>query len=136
MNIARLAIALVVAPLVAPLAFFLLDGLATGSNWFGDGDGVGLEGGIAYLFGFLGLVVFGLPAAFTLRRYGRLSWITLTLLGAASGVVVYCGFLLFLAFALESSTNIGVRDVEYGAVIGAAVAFCFGAIAGFKQLES
>jgi hypothetical protein len=132
MPLIRLAIAVIFAPLAAPLVTILL---MSGGNWPTIDSGMAWVFGTGAAFGYLGLILCGVPIVVGLNRLRYLSLVTLTLSGAVAGIVVFQLSLLALAVSLESSAGFDLLSVAYGALAGASVACCFGLIVGVGNLS-
>ncbi len=131
MQLIRLTIAAILAPLAAPAVSLLL---MTGGNWPVHDSSLLRVFGIGAAFGYLGLFLGGIPIVIALRRFRCLNLAALTISGAAAGVLIFQLSLFVLAVLLESSGGYDVLSVAYGALAGASVACCFGLIAGVENL--
>lgn len=129
----RLAVALIFAPFAAPAVTILL---MVGGDWPTNDSGFIWVFGFGSAFGYLGLLLAGIPILMALRRLQQLNLIALTIAGAIAGVVVFQFSLFVLALLLESTGGYDLLTVVYGALAGASVACCFGLIAGVENLRS
>ena len=138
----RLTLALLVAPLAAPLIYFCWVVLR------GRGEEFRL---LDLLFGFqvvlifalpvsyISTIVLGLPSYMLLRRYNMLNMFTLTSVGLFFGFAVFYFFLQVLsgfqaaayAYSIEYYMWLGV-----GAMMGGSVAMAFGLIGGITNHSS
>ena len=128
----RLAFALIFAPFAAPAMTILM---MTGGDWPINDSGFLWVFGFGLAFGYLGLVLGGVPTIVVLRRLRWLNLAGLTVAGAILGVVVFQISLFVLALLLDSTGGYKLLSIAYGALAGAAVACCFGLIAGIKNLR-
>ena len=131
-QLVRLGIAAVLAPLAAPVISILL---MFGSKFTATDSGLAWVFGFGAAFGYLSLLLGGIPILMLLKRLKRLNLFTLTLAGAIAGVFVFQLSLFVLGLLLESSASYDWLSLAYGALVGAAVACCFGLIAGIENLR-
>ncbi len=135
MYVARLVIATIAAPFAAAVTTIILQ-LASGGNiWPYNISDLAWIFGFSTALGFIALIGVGLPIVYILLNSQRMNLITLTVAGAAAGVAVVGLLLLFLDVQLDSNWAFVFLPVIYGGPIGAAVAFCFGIIAGIQNLK-
>lgn len=125
----RLVIATAVAPLALLVGFVAID-IATGQSVsFGWSL---LIGGYIVGFGYMGMIILGLPIFLVLRRANLLNWFSLLAAGAIAGILVIFIAGDTLGRLLGSSTPFDLISIAWGALSGLVVAFSFSAIAGIK----
>lgn len=134
MNPYRLTAAVVIAPLAAPLAAFLFPIVLSGEWPYNQTDYYWIVG-VSTLFSYICFFVIGLPLCWLLKRWRMLHLLTLSIAGAASGIIAIEIFLYFFALSLESSTRFDWIGPIWGASLGFLVALTFGLIAGVSDVK-
>ena len=125
----RLVIATAVAPLALLVGFVAID-IATGQSLSFSWSL--LIGGYIVGFGYMGMIILGLPIFFVLRRANLLNWFSLLAAGAIAGILVIFIAGDTLGRLLGSSAPFDLISIAWGALSGLIVAFSFSAIAGIK----
>ena len=133
MTINRTRLAYVLAPLF-PSAYLLLF-----SPVFGP-----MDGGWRFVvlifslpFSYLACLAFGVPGIALLKRVRRCDVVTITIMGAILGMMVFYVFGFYFAWLLGSSTDVipTLSELGFGAQLGVLVAFPFSLIAGYPFLS-
>ena len=132
-QLVRLALALLLAPLAAPIVSV---SLAYGIATEGKDSGFAWVFGFAAAFGYFGLFFCGIPILIALRRLQQVNLVALTIAGAIAGIVIFQLALITFELLLGSSGGNGSGSIAFGAMEGAAVACCFGLAAGIDNLKS
>ena len=125
----RLVIATAVAPLALLIGFVAIDittGQSLSFSWSL------LIGGYIVGFGYMGMIILGLPIFFVLRRANLLNWFSLLAAGAIAGILVIFIAGDTLGRLLGSSAPFDLISIAWGALSGLVVAFSFSALAGIK----
>ena len=125
----RLVMATAVAPLALLVGFVVID-VATGQSLSFNSSL--LIGGYIVGFGYIGMIILGLPIFFVLRRANLHNGLSLLAAGAIAGILVIFIAGETLGRLLGSSAPFDLVLVAWGALSGLVVAFTFSAIAGVK----
>jgi|GEM_PF-4064485 len=119
----RVALASLVAPWVPALVLAAAIG--------GPLETTAMFGGFVALGGYAGVLAFGLPGLYLLRRRGWLDLPRLVLWGAAAGVAAfYAWIFLALGASLDRLPALDIVACTWGAGLGLTVSLAFGVIAG------
>ena len=125
----RLVMATAVAPLALLVGFVVID-VATGQSLSFSSSL--LIGGYIVGFGYIGMIILGLPIFFVLRRVNLLNGFSLLAAGAIAGILVIFIAGETLGRLLGSSAPYDLVLIAWGALSGLIVAFSFSVIAGVK----
>lgn len=123
----RLLLAVFLAPWAAPAIVVLPGLIAAGGFPLRE---LAPVLGYGALFGYIGLVIAGLPAFYLLRRNHQLFLGRLVMVGFLAGLAVFYVFLRVLGIVLHSPSGFGWLDSIWGGALGIGVALSFGLIAG------
>ena len=85
---------------------------------------------------YLGLILFGLPLARLLHRFGHLTFMSMCLAGPVSGAITFAGLLLAFSWLLESHNPFNLSGLIWGAAFGLSVAIPFSLISGITSGSS
>ena len=129
MSRKRLIIAAAVAPLALLIGYVVID-IATSQSlsltWSL------LIGGYVAGFGYMGMIVLGLPIFFVLQRANLLNLFSLLATGAIAGILVIFIAGETLGRLLGYSAPFDLISIAWGILSGLIVAFSFSLIAGVK----
>lgn len=133
----RTALAVILSPLVAPPLFVLILTVFLGGQWPGL---TGLVGGSLFFsiwvlpLAYGGMLVFGLPTALLLEKFGRLNLPWLLPVAAVEGAVVTLLFFMMLSGgpAALNWPNAG-SFMAMGAIVAACVALAAWLISGRRK---
>ena len=96
---------------------------------------LGLIVSISVIAAYLGLLLFGLPTLWALRRIGFENIFTITIAGAFIGAIVFSVFLVLFAFGLGSHIVINnvLSGTSWGMGLGFVVSLTYAIIAGLTR---
>ncbi len=123
----RFFLALILCPLLSSLLFSIVEPIAAGRA-----PNFKLIIGILpifYIFTFLGLIVFGLPIYFLLKKLDILNLVSLTISGGLTGII-YMVIFQFVLFPKVTSSEI-IAFIP-GLLMGAMSALIFGLLSGIS----
>ena len=131
----RLALAVVIAPLIAPLTSIFFGLIYGGNLSLYDDQEILLSMWSSTVAFYVGLFVVVLPIIHLLQNLQRVSLRAIVAAGALSGIVVFFVFQLLLGI-LFGIPSISPVELVICVVFGAVAAFVFGLIAGVNNLRT
>ena len=131
----RNVIAILLAPLAAPLMAVGIPVIDSGFTWPFNSSDIWWIIVVAAIFSYSGFFLIGKPVVRRLARSMTLGLLSITTVGAIAGIVVFVIFGIVLAFLLRSTTDFSFGAVIYGGILGASVALIYGLIAGPANLS-
>ena len=131
----RKLLALVIAPITAPLGYVAFLVAASGFDWPFNRTDIWAISVVATAFSYLGLLFVGIPIVSRLGRSIPMKLTSITVIGAFSGVLVIFVFIAMLSVLFGVLPSLNIESVIMGATLGALVAFSYSLIAGPKSLN-